>query len=94
MHRVILNFILKPGIRGPFVEGFPELLVATRAHDGCKSVEILVDQNNADRVALYEKCSPRAHCEKYLAWRMETGVAQNLEPILAAPLEILHYDVE
>jgi hypothetical protein len=40
---------------------------------------------------MWEKWETRAQQEKYIAWRMETGMLESLEPILAAPLEVMHY---
>jgi len=39
---------------------------------------------------LYEEWDTRAQNEKYMTWRLETGLVEMLEPILAAPLAV-HY---
>ena len=69
-------------------------LVDTRAYDGCISVEVLVDQDNSDEFIIFMKWSSRPKYEKYFAWRNETGMADMLEPVSAAPIEIRHYDVK
>ena len=59
MHTVILRFTCKPGVRDGFAKSLPETLVATRAFDGCKLVEVYLDQDNADVIVLWEKWESR-----------------------------------
>jgi quinol monooxygenase YgiN len=63
-------------------------LVETRAYDGCVSVETYVDADHPDTIVLIEDWDSRAQNEKYITWRLETGLVELLEPILAAPLEV------
>lgn len=69
-----------------------ETLVVTRAFEGCKSVEIYLDQDYAVVIVLWEKCESRDHSEKYLALRVATGLLQELSVVLAAPAQIWHFD--
>ena len=46
MHTLTLRLTCKPGVRESYAKTLPETLVATRAFDGCKSVEIYLDQDN------------------------------------------------
>jgi quinol monooxygenase YgiN len=72
------------------LDNFTVALVDTRVFDGCLSVETFVDEDNADFIMLIEEWESRTHYERYMAWRVETGLLEMLKPILAAPLE-LHY---
>ena len=92
MHTVILRFTCKPDVREGFAKTLPETLSATRAFDGCKLVEVYLDQDNADVIVLWEKWESRAHQEKYFAWRVETGLLEALGAVLAAPAEVWHFD--
>jgi len=95
MHTVILHWTCKPGVRDGFLAGFEEqILVDTRARDGFVSHEVLVDQDNPDKFTLFDKWSTRAHFENYMAWRTETGALEMLAQVLAAPLEVFHYDAQ
>jgi quinol monooxygenase YgiN len=40
----------------------------------------------------YERWDSRQHYEKYLAWRTETGVADQLVAMLAAPPSIRYFE--
>ncbi|GIR37137.1 MAG: hypothetical protein CM15mP49_25220 [Actinomycetota bacterium] len=39
-----------------------------------------MDQDNPDRIILWEKWETRENYEAYLAWRTETGMFEGLEP--------------
>ncbi len=92
MHTVILRLTCKPDVREGLAKSLPETLVATRAFDGCKLVEVYLDQDNADVIVLWEKWESRAHYEKYFAWRVETGLVEAFDAVLAAPQELWHFD--
>jgi len=71
---------------------FETALVDTRAFDGCKSVETLVDSDSPDTIMLLEVWESRSQQEAYLAWRIETGMVEMLAPVLAEPFEMHYYD--
>ena len=45
-------------------------LAATRAFEGCESVEAYTDVDNPDTIVLWEKWDTRANHEAYLEWRL------------------------
>jgi quinol monooxygenase YgiN len=55
-----------------------ELLPASRAYEGCKSIEIYEDEDSEGVIFFIEQWESRAHQEKYLAWRAESGVLGKL----------------
>ncbi len=67
-------------------------LVATRAFEGCESVEVYTDVDNPDTIVLWEKFATRANHEAYLAWRIETGMIDMLGSILASDLQVTYLD--
>ena len=67
-------------------------LVATRAFEGCESIEAYTDTDNPDTIVLWEKFATRADHEAYLAWRVETGLLDMLGPILASDLEVTYLE--
>ena len=67
---------------------FREKLVETRAFEGCLSIEVYV-QEDTETIHLVEDWESLAHYEKYLQWRLETGLADLLEPILEGGFEAL-----
>ena len=92
MQKVTLLFPCQPGMGTALLEALAAALVETRAYDGCVSVETFVDADNPDDVLLVEEWATRAHQERYMAWRVENGMIDLLQPILAGPLEIHFLD--
>jgi quinol monooxygenase YgiN len=92
VHKVILFFHCQPGKGIELLDIFSIALVETRAYDGCISVETFVDADHPDLVMLFEEWDTRTHNDRYMAWRIETGLAEMLQPILAGPLEIHHLE--
>jgi quinol monooxygenase YgiN len=88
--KVTLLFKCQPGMGSVLLEAFTASLGDTRAFDGCVSVETFVDADNPDSILLIEDWESRAQQEAYLVWRIESGMIELLEPILAAPFE-MHY---
>ena len=92
MKKVTVLFPCQPGKGKDMVDILSAALVETRAHDGCLSVEAFVDADDPDAVLLIEEWETRGHHDRYMAWRVETGMTDLLQPILAGPLEIHHLD--
>ena len=69
-----------------------EGLTATRAFEGCESIEAYTDADNPDNIILWEKFATRANHEAYLAWRIETGLLDALSSILASDLQVTYLD--
>lgn len=78
------------------VEEFKGMLKAvlpdTRAYDGCESVICYQDKDNAGTIVLYEVWGKREQQQKYLAWRVETGLMDALGPFVTAPPSIRCFD--
>ena len=68
-------------------------LTATRAFEGCESIEAYTDADNPDNIVLWEKFATRADHEAYLAWRIETGLLDALASILASDPEFTYLDI-
>ena len=92
MQKVTLLFKCQPGKGQELLAALTAALVDTRAYDGCISVDTYVDADNPDVVMLFEEWESRAQNERYMGWRMETGLVDMLMPILGAPLEIYYFE--
>ena len=91
--KVILEVKAKPGTGADLVAFFRSILPATRAHDGCISVETLQNSDDVDAVAVVEAWESRGQYEKYLAWQRDRGTSAQLMEHLAEPPSIRHFDV-
>jgi quinol monooxygenase YgiN len=79
--RVIAEFPAKPGKRDELEASLRAALPDTRSFDGCRDIKTFYDAER-DTFVLIEKWDSFEHYDKYLAWRMETGLASLLEPLL------------
>ena len=69
-----------------------EILPDTRAYDGCQGVTVHTNLDAPDDVALVEYWDSRAHYEKYVAWRAETGVLGQIVSLLAGEPSIRYFE--
>ena len=93
-HTVLAEFNCHEGIGEIFLSGLLPALAETRAFEGCESVETYIDADNPDRILLWEKWATREDQEAYLAWRVETGMIDQMAPAMAAPPRFLHLNPE
>ncbi len=89
---VIARFPMTEGMGAALIDTLRTALADTRAFEGCESIEVYTDNDNADTIVLWEKFATRANHEAYLAWRVETGMLEQLGPIMAGDLEITYLD--
>lgn len=90
MQKVTLTLRCQPGRGEVLLDKLSALQVETRAYEGCHSVQTYVDADDIDTVVIMEDWETRGHHEQYMGWRVDTGLPEILQPILASPLEI-HY---
>ncbi len=69
-----------------------EILPDTRAYDGCQGVDVYFNTEDAGNLVLVEYWDSRAHQEKYIGWRTETGVSDKLGAMLAGPPSIRYFE--
>ena len=89
---VIVGFEAKPEQAVQFKTMLTEALTDTRAYDGCHGVDVY---NNVDRdgdLVLVERWESRAHYEKYLGWRTESGMMDQVGPMLTGEPSIRYFD--
>lgn len=64
----------------------------TRSYDGCVLLDIWIDQEKPGKVFFYEIWESRAKQEKYLAWRVETGLLEALGLFTTEPTVMSYLD--
>ena len=69
-----------------------EILPDTRAYDGCQSLDVYFNTEDTGNMVMVEFWDSRAHYEKYLNWRTETGVMDKVGAMLAEPPSIRYFD--
>ena len=78
---VIAEFKAQPGKAEELTNIFNEALVDTRAFDGCLSIDLYYEEKT-NTFTMLENWESLDHYEKYLQWRIDTGIADLLNPIL------------
>ena len=78
---VIVSFPAKPETINNLKETLKSALPDTRGFDGCISVKTFIEEST-NTIHLIEDWETLEHQQKYLAWRIETGLLDLLEPLL------------
>ena len=69
-----------------------EILPDTREYNGCQGVDVYFNTEDAGNMVLVEYWDSRAHYEKYVGWRTETGVMDKIGTVLAGPPSIRYFE--
>ena len=91
-HTVLLEFTCKEGQGPAFLAALLPALADTRAYEGCELVETYTDQDNPDRILLWEKWAAKENQASYINWRMETGMMDAIGGFMAAPPTFTHME--
>ena len=78
---VVLNFKAAEGKFDALGDMFRAVLGDTRAYDGCIKVDVYEDKGN-NTITLVEEWESLTHQQKYLGWRIETGIQEATKDIL------------
>ena len=89
-HTVLVELSCVNGKGAEYLETILPMLADTRAFEGCELVEVYTDEDNPDRIFLWEKWASRNNQEAYLAWRIETGTLAALDHFMAAEPRFVH----
>ena len=77
---------LKPGEAGcqPILDFLSSILPDTRGFDGCQDLKVYIE-GDGEGIVFIEYWESAEHYQRYLSWRTETGVLNQLVEMLAAP---------
>jgi quinol monooxygenase YgiN len=89
---VLLEIQVKPEAVDEMKALLKKILPDTRAYEGCQGLDLYGNLYDTGNLVFYERWDSRQHYEKYLAWRTETGVADQLVAMLAASPSIGYFE--
>ena len=89
---VMLEIQVKPEHVSNMKSFLAEVLPDTRAYDGCQGIDVYSNTEDSGNMVAIEHWDSRAHYEKYLAWRTETGVLDKMGAMLAGPPSIRYFE--
>lgn len=65
-----------------------EILPDSRAYDGFERIELYEDTEEDGSIIFVEYFESKAHQEKYIAWRTETGVMEKLGAMFVGDVRV------
>jgi quinol monooxygenase YgiN len=70
----------------------PPLFPDTRAYDGCRGITAYTCADDGQTFVFVEYWESRAHYERYLAWRTETGALAEIVGMLEGGISIRYFE--
>ena len=89
---VLLEAAVKPDEISNMKSYLGEILPESREYEGCQGFELYFNTEDEAKMVLIEHWDSRAHHEKYLGWRTETGVMDKLGGMLAGPPSVQYFE--
>ena len=71
---VNLQLKIKKGLEFEFIDELNILLKETRSYEGCHAVYFIQNQDDTSNLEFCSKWDSKEHYEKYLQWRIDSGV--------------------
>ena len=69
-----------------------QLVPECRNYDGCQSADAQFDVDEPGTMVLVQQWESRSHHEKYLQWRVDSGVMAELESMLVHSPSIRNFE--
>ncbi len=89
---IFLELRAKQGTGNDLLAMMKAVLPDTRDFDGCHGLDVYQNQDEPDVLMLVEDFESKAHYEKYLGWRQETGVFEQLVQALDGEPSLRFFD--
>jgi len=70
----------------------PPLFPVTRAYDGCQGITAYTGTDSEQTFVFVQYWESRAHYERYLAWRTETGTLTEIIGMLEGDISIRYFE--
>jgi quinol monooxygenase YgiN len=80
---VTAEFKMKPEAAETVIQTMKEILPDTRAYDGCQEIKSYYEPDT-HTLLLVEIWESSEHQQKYIGWRVETGLVDSVSEMLAA----------
>ena len=85
---VTIELSVKPERLQELKDSLEVLLPSTRAYDGAEAIQLTQDVEDENHIVFVEYWASKEHFEKYMAWRTETGVLDQLMGMVTQPPKI------
>jgi quinol monooxygenase YgiN len=74
--RICVEIRALPGAGERLIEVMKKFIPETASRDGAIDLELVRDEDDKDRILIFERWRSRADHEDYLAWRAESGAGR------------------
>jgi quinol monooxygenase YgiN len=89
---VLIDAPVKPEDISNMKSYLAEIFPDTRTYDGCRGIDVYFNTEDKGNMVMVEYWDSRAHHEKYIGWRTETGVMARLGSMFSGPPSIRYFD--
>jgi quinol monooxygenase YgiN len=90
---VIVEVKVKPELADEMKLLLKRILPDTKSFDGFISIDVCQNLDTIGEFVFYEQWKSRGHYEKYLAWRIETGVIEQMTAMSVEPPSISFFEL-
>lgn len=90
--QVTMELTLKEGRYNDFRDFMVRILPDTRPYQGCVSIEFVRDQDNPAHLLVMEKWNSRTDYERYLKWRMDSGIMGEIVGMIEGEPKLQFFD--
>ncbi|WP_428673807.1 putative quinol monooxygenase [Reyranella sp.] len=90
---VVLEFTAKPGTGPALAEALKQALPITRQKQGCESLQLTVNQDDSDNMAIVMLWRSRADYDTYRAWREASGDVKSFAEATTSGLTTRFFDI-
>jgi len=89
----MVNLSIKEKSVEDFKKFFKEIIPDTRSHQGCQGVQLYQSKESPTKFTIHAKWVSEEAQKNYMAWRMETGSFDKLQPMLSEPFSMKIFDI-
>ena len=79
---MIMTVKIKPESVNDFLGAMKGALPETRAYEGCVKAEVYSPEDEPSKIMFFEVWEKKEDHEKYFNWRVESGMMEQMGPIL------------
>lgn len=89
---VLVDMQVKPEAVNEVKGLLKQTLPDTRAYAGCQRIDIYGDQDDAGHLVFYQQWDTRAHHQRYVDWRTQSGLLGKLAEKLTGPPKVRYFE--
>ncbi|WJR33041.1 MULTISPECIES: putative quinol monooxygenase [Mycobacteroides] len=90
--QVIMELTVKENRHADFREFMVKILPHSRSYKGCVCIELVRNQDNPAHLLVMEKWNSRQDYERYLSWRMESGLMNEIAEMIEDQPKLQFFD--